>query len=56
MERRQVHDVAVVDVAALVADDAEQLLVGEVIDERRVDDDERVVVRAERHRVQDAGC
>ena len=47
VQRRQVDDVRVVDVPALVADDGAQLLVGVVIDERRVDDDERLVVRAE---------
>ena len=52
MERRQVDDVRVVDVAALVADDEPQLLVRVVIDERRVDDDERLLVRAVRAGVQ----
>ena len=53
VERRQVGDVRVVDVPALVADDREELLVGVVIDERRVHHDERVVVRAERAGVED---
>ena len=44
--RGQVHDVVVVDVPALVANHAEQLGVAEVIHERRVDEDERVLVGA----------
>ena len=53
VERGQVDDVRVVDVAALVTDDEAELLVGVLIHERGVDDDERLLVRAVRSGVHD---
>ncbi len=47
VERREIGDVRVVNVTALVPDDGEELFVRIVIDERRVHDDERVVVGPE---------
>ena len=46
VERRQVDHVRVVNVAALVANHGEELLVGVVIDQRGVDHDERLLVGA----------
>ena len=49
VERRQVDDVPVVNVAALVTDDREELFVGEVIDERRMHHDEGVFIAHVHH-------
>lgn len=51
MQRRQVHDVRVVDVAALVAHDGAELLVRVVIDEGRMHEDERLLLGPEGPRV-----
>src|SRR5205814_2383448 len=45
-------DVRVVNVSALVPDDSAKLLVGIVIDERRVDEDERLFLGAKRASIQ----
>jgi hypothetical protein len=46
VERRQVDDVRVVDVPALVPEHGQELLVRVVVDERRVNHDERLFVRS----------
>jgi hypothetical protein len=48
VKRREVRDVRVVDVAALVADDGEELLVRVLVDQRGVDHHEGVFVRSQR--------